>query len=268
MTFVSNAIGGSVGALLAVIAGARRGKAVHPHGVVYAARLVVVGAPAAPRGATLLSDPGSHLALVRFSRSLGVPRPIPDLLGMSIRVLDAYGPDRHQDLMLVTSADLPLVHHAFLPASDAQQRPYTSSLPYRSAGGERFLVGALPDPASPRPRGDDEFARLDAAARTGRLRFQLAVAPMMGRFAPVAELWIGERLPGELDALRFNPWNTGGGIEPAGSLNGARDLAYKLSQATWRRTRRGGAELQDAADERVRLLALDPPEAPRHAARG
>ena len=38
-------------------------------------------------------------------------------------------------------------------------------------------------------------------------------------------------------------------MEPAGWLNGARDRAYKLSQATWRRVRRDGAELQDAADQ-------------------
>ena len=260
MKVISEAIGSSVGGVLAAVAAARRGKAVHPDGVVYSARLIVSGSPAAPRGAELLTEPGEHLALARFSRSVGVPRPIPDLLGMSIRVLDVYGPGRHQDFMLVTSADLPVVHHAFLPATDVQQRPYTSSLPYR-AGGARFLVGALPDPGSPRPSGDDEFDRLDRAARTGRLRFRLAVARMMGRFAPVAELWIGARLPAELDALRFNPFNTGGGLEPAGSLNEARDRAYKLSQAAWRRTRRDGALLQDAADARVRALALDPPDA-------
>jgi hypothetical protein len=253
MRLAAQAIGTTVGGVLAGLAAVRRGKAVHPHGVVYSGRLRVTGGPPAPRGSSLLSEPREHEAVVRFSRSVGVPRPVPDLLGMSIRLPDVHGPGRHQDFMLVTSADLPLVHHVFLPATDVQQRPYTSSLPYR-AGNELFLVGALPDPSSPRPEGDDEFDRLDAAAATGRLRFRFAVAAMMGRFRPVAELWIGARLPAELDALRFNPFNTGGGLVPAGSLNGARDRAYKLSQAAWRRTARDGAELQDAADRR--LLAL------------
>jgi hypothetical protein len=243
----SEAIGLPVGAVLAAVAGLRRGKAVHPHGVVYGARLVVEGVPAAPRAATLLAESGEHAAIVRFSRSVGVPRPIPDLLGISIRVPNAYGETRHQDLMLVSSADAPIVHHVFLPATDVQQRPYTSSLPYR-AGGERFLIGVLPDRSSPRPDGDTELDRLDAAARTGRLRFDLAVAPLLGRFQPVAKLWIGERLAPELDALRFNPWNTGGGLEPAGTLNGARDRAYKISQAAWGRTQSNGAKLQAAAD--------------------
>lgn len=252
----SDAAGVSTGALLAGLAAARRGKAFHPEGVVYDARLVVLGAQAAPSRSELLSLERTHRAIVRFSRAIGLPRPIPDLLGLSLRVVDAYGAGQHQDLLLVTSADYPLLHHIFLPARDVQQRPYTSSLPYR-AGDDLFLVGALPRPDSPRPSGDDEFDRVHAAAATGRLAFDVAVAPVTGRFRPVACLRIGHQLGPELDALRFNPWNTGGGLEPAGWLNGARQRAYNLSQGAWRRTRRHGGALQDAADRELeRLEAL------------
>src|SRR5687767_2942532 len=109
----SDAAGWAVSGVLAVVAAARRGKAVHPHGAVHRATLRVPGDPAAPRGARLLSEPGEHEAIVRFSRSVGLPRPLPDLLGMSVRIVDAYGRDRHQDLLLVTSVDLPIVHHVF-----------------------------------------------------------------------------------------------------------------------------------------------------------
>lgn len=180
---------------------------------------------------------------------------------MSLRILDAHDDGCHQDFLLVTSADLPLVHHLLLPALDVQQRPYTSSLPYR-AGRDLFLIGAVPRRDSPRPTGEDEFHRLQAAADIGRLAFDLAVAPLMGRFQPVGTLRIGRRLGPELDALRFNPWNTGGGLEPAGWLNGFRDRAYKLSQSAWRRTRRRGAAPQDAADQQVERLEL-PPSTPR-----
>jgi hypothetical protein len=251
---VDDVAGVAIGSVLALVAGLRRGKAVHPTGVVYDAELVVQGVPEAPAVAQLLSRAGRHRALVRFSRSVGVPRPIPDLLGMSIRVLNAYGPGAHQDLLLVTSVDLPILHHVFVPATDVQQRPYSSSLPYR-AGEDLFLIGALPDERSPRPPGSDEFDRLDAAARSGRLVFGIAVAPLGGRFRPVAELHVGARLPAELDALRFNPWNTGGGLQPAGWLNGARDRAYKLSQGAWRLTVRDGAARQRAADRQSAALA-------------
>jgi hypothetical protein len=252
---LGEAAGLSIGAVLAALAAVRRGKAFHPDGVVYDARLAIAGDPTAPQAAELLSRRDEHRVIVRFSRAVGLPRPIPDLLGLSLRVPDAYGAGRHQDFLLVTSADYPLLHHIFLPARDVQQRPYTSSLPYR-AKGDLFLVGAVPQPGSPRLDGRNEFERLQAAASTGRLAFDLAVAPVSGRFRAVGSVRIGARLPHELDALRFNPWNTGGGMEPAGWLNGARDRAYKLSQGAWRRTRRDGAALQDSADRELQRREL------------
>jgi hypothetical protein len=229
--------GYSLGLVLAGLAAARGGKAVHPHGAVYEAQLVVPSQRGALGQTELFGTPASRRALVRFSRSLGLPRPLPDLLGMSLRVPDAYGAGRDQDFLMVTSADAPVVHHLFLPAGDVQQRPYSSSLPYR-AGDETFVVGALPRPESPRVEGGDELERLAAAAATGALLFDLAVATVWGRFRPVAELRVGDPLPPASDALRFNPWNSGGGLEPTGLLNRLRDYAYPLSQRAWARRRR------------------------------
>src|SRR5829696_3950772 len=132
-----DAAGFGVGGALAGLAALRRGKAVHPHGAVYQAQLVVPHHDG-PLGRTeLFGTAVSRPALMRFSRSLGFPRPLPDLLGMSVRVLDAYGPGRHQDVLLVTSVDAAVLHHVFVPAGDVQQRPYSSSLPYR-VGEETF----------------------------------------------------------------------------------------------------------------------------------
>jgi hypothetical protein len=129
---VVDAAGYGIGAALACLAAARGGKPVHPHGVVYHARLHIDGAAHAPRASTLLSTAADHAAVMRFSRSIGLPRPIPDLLGVSLRVLDAYAPGRHQDFLLVSSVDLPVLHHLFVPSTDVQSRPYRSSLPYRA----------------------------------------------------------------------------------------------------------------------------------------
>lgn len=246
-----DAAGFGIGAVLAGVAAARGGKAVHPTGVVYGATLVVEGAPDAPRGSQLLATPAEHPALMRFSRSLGVPRPIPDLLGVSLRVPDVYGPGGRQDFMLVSSFDLPVLHHVFVPAGgDTQQRPYSSSLSYR-AGDETFLIGVVPDADAPRPPGDDEFDRLARAAATGRLTFGLAVASIGGRFRRVGTLHVHERLPQTLDALRFNPFHCGGGMAPAGVLNRLRDYADPLSQAAWAR-RRDGARMQALAEADLR----------------
>jgi len=154
---------------------------------------------------------------------------------------------------MVSSIDLPVLHHVFVPAGDVQQRPYSSSLPYRAAGST-FILGVTPDPASPRPSGEDEFDRLGRAAATGRLTFGLAVASIGGRFRHVGTLHVQDRLPDTLDALRFNPFNCGGGLEPAGWLNRLRDYAYPLSQAAWGR-RDGRIHAQRLAEQELAGIA-------------
>jgi hypothetical protein len=57
-----------------------------------------------------------------------------------------------------------------------------------------------------------------------------------------------------LDALRFDPFNCGGGLRPSGMFNRWRAGAYPLSQRAWRRTKRDGAERQDTADANLRAL--------------
>ena len=247
----ADAAGAAIGAVLAGVGFVRRAKPVHPHGVTYRARLAVGGAPCAPPASSLLSTSGEHDAVVRFSRSLGVPRPLPDLLGMSIRVIDAYGRDRHQDLLLVTSGRRPRLHHVFLPARDLQGRPYSSAIPY-AAGDRRFVVGALPDADSPRPAGGDEFERLARAAASGRLTFGLAVAALPGPFERVATLHVVQPLADTLESLRFNPFNSGGGLAPSGMLNRMRRTAYPLSQRAWGAA--GHAEQQRQADAALRAL--------------
>jgi hypothetical protein len=244
--------GWGLGAVLAAVAASRGGKAVHPVGAVHRARLVIGPQAGGPPGSALLSTPAEHQAIARFSRSLGLPRRVPDLLGISLRVMDAYGSGRHQDVLMVSSVDLPVLHHFFVPATDFQQRPYSSSLPYR-AGSDTFLLGAVPVPGAPRPSGGDELDRLDKAAATGRLVFDLAVAPVGGRFRRVGALHIDARLPDIVDALRFNPFNCGGGLEPVGVLNRLRDYAYPLSQGAWGR-RHGRRRAQDGADATLRAL--------------
>jgi hypothetical protein len=210
------ATGIALGAALAGLAALRRGKAFHPKGVVHAATLTVTDPPAYARGSALLGRPGEHRALVRFSRALGLPAPLPDLLGMAIRVPDAYGAGAHQDFLLVTSVDAPVLHHVFLPVTKVDRRPYSSSLPYR-AGGDPFLVGTVPE---------------------SEQRFALAVAPVMGRFRAIGTVTVGERLEPELDAMTFDPWHCGGGLVPSGFLNALRRYAYPMSQWAWLRSRR------------------------------
>ena len=112
----SRAVGLPVAGVLALIARLRGGKAVHPHGVSYSAEFCIDGSGAASRDSRLLGQRGEWPAIVRFSRSIGLPRPLPDLLGVSIRILDAYGEGRHQDFLMV-SIRRPARAPPHLPAS-------------------------------------------------------------------------------------------------------------------------------------------------------
>jgi hypothetical protein len=203
----------------------------HPHGIGYTGVLQVEEAQPDYPGVALLERPGEHHALVRFSRAAGLPEPLPDALGIAVRLLDVHGPNRHQDFLLVTSADRPLAHHLLLPAVRGFFGQSFSSLLLYRFGGKLRLVGAAPAarPAQRETRGAlPELARL---ADRGDLGFDLALAPPTGRWRFVAHLRVDDRLPDDTtERLAFTPWNTGGGIRPAGPLMGIRRVAYRASQ--------------------------------------
>ncbi len=234
------AAGTVVGGVFGAVSRLRSAKSLHPYGVVHEAELEVHGGAPRPdllAGVPFLTRPATHSGLVRFSRSIGLPEASPDIHGMAIRLTGAHGPGRHQDLLLVTSGDGAVVHHLFLPGRGYFERPYSSVLTFRGEGGA-FLVGARLSAGSPRPSsGETEFDDLAAAAATGRLAYDIGVAPVNGRLTAVATLRVGDRLPQDLDAMQFNPWNTGGGLEPTGPINRMRELVYRDSQAGWERSR-------------------------------
>jgi hypothetical protein len=229
--------GSVLGGVFGAVSRLRSAKSLHPKGVVHEAELRVHGRRPSPdllAGVPFLTHQATYRGIVRFSRSIGLPEAAPDILGMAIRLPDAHGPGRPQDLLLVTSRDHALVHHLILPAHSYIGHPYSSVLTYRGGDGAFVLVARVA-PGAPLP--DDgagtEFDELLAAAETGGLRYELGPAPLTGRMRPVATLSIGGRLPGEANAVRFNPWNTGGGLEPAGPVNRMRQSAYRLSQRGW-----------------------------------
>jgi hypothetical protein len=202
---------------------------VHPVGVGFEAELVVPRHPG-PLGSDLLDEPGRHRAIVRFSRGAGLPEPLPDILGIALRVLDAHGDGADQDFLLATSADAPVAHHALLPATSFFDRTFSSVLAY-SIGGRTRLVGARAASTAPHGGGTGLDAVAMAAAR-GELIYDVTLAPLFGRFQPVARLEVGARLPDDVsERLRFNVWNTGGGIRPTGLFQGVRLAAYEGSQS-------------------------------------
>jgi hypothetical protein len=207
----------------------RRARGVHPHGIGFDGVLTLQAGP----GLDLmpgLGPPRSVAAVLRLSRSFGFPRPLPDLLGVALKLPELHGPGRDQDFLLVSAFDGRLSKYVPVPAPRYSWRAYSSLLPYRS-NGRIVLPGALG--ASPAAAyGHDEMAGALHAAQHGALRFALAVAPALGRFAAVGELRAQQQLAeSAVQALRFNPFHTAESIIPAaGPLNGMRRAAYAASQ--------------------------------------
>lgn len=193
---------------------------VHARGVTVAARLLVVGG--SDLGAPLFDEPGQHRAVVRFSRAIGLPEQLPDVLGIAVRVLDAHGAGRHQDLLLHSTTGLPVLRRLPLPRRDLLGSAYSSVTDYQ-LGRRRCLLAVLPDEQAPRT------ASLSGVAGRGdgaRLLLSAATGPRRWRTLGVLEL-DGPVPHGR--SIRFSPDNTGGGIHPVGWLQDLRRDAYRAS---------------------------------------
>jgi hypothetical protein len=212
-----------------LLARLRRGRALHPVGLGYHASLEIT--PGARRwdGARLLVPGARYDALVRFSRGGGLPEPLPDALGVAVRLPDAYGPGRDQDFLVTSSADLPLARRLLFPVRSFLHHSFSSALPYRVA--DREVVTVLRPPPGRWPRTGRALTDLASAAASGQLVYELRLAGSLGRSRTVGLLTVGDPLgPAATEALRFNPWTTGEDIVPAGRLNRLRRPSYASSQ--------------------------------------
>jgi hypothetical protein len=214
----------------------RRRRSLHPTGVGYRGRLVVRDDDPGRPGVSLFQPGAAYPALLRFSRGAGLPEPLPDALGVAVKLPDAHGPDADQDLLLTSSTDRPLLRRLLFPARSFLRGAFSTALPY-DLGGEQVVLLLVPVRAGEgrsasggHRRTGSAFSELRAAAVDG-LCFELRAAGSVGRSQPIAALTVGEPLPAdETEMLRFNPWTTGPGIRPAGWLNLLRAAAYRASQ--------------------------------------
>ena len=193
-------------------------RAIHARGRTLTGRVTVTGT--ARTGAGLLDEPAELAAVVRVSRSVGLPLPLPDVLGLAVRLLDAHGPGRHQDLLLDSTLEPALLRRLPWPARDHLRPLHGSLLPYDVAG-RRLLLGARALPG----QGSATLTDLpDGVA------LELLLATPHGGWERWAVLTTDGVLPApEGRRTRFNPWTTGGGLRPSGPWQEWRRRAYDAS---------------------------------------
>jgi hypothetical protein len=115
-------------------------KPLHPRGTLLTGTLHRFGG-AETTGVTWLDHAGRDDVLVRLSRAVGLPSPVPDIFGLAVRV--PAGEDRYADLLFATTGLGRLTRFTLTPARSAGGRPMTTLLPYRTPAGPVVLSAVL-----------------------------------------------------------------------------------------------------------------------------
>jgi hypothetical protein len=204
MAGVAKTAGRVLGVPLGALARWRRGKPMHPRGVVVDA-VMERGTGPAPFGVPWLDEPARDDVVVRISRGAGLPARLPDLLGLAVRI-----PDGPVDLLLTSAATGPVLRLLPYPRRNAATS-YGSIMGYRSDAGTLRLAAL----------SDDDSAR----------RFTLAAARGQGPWRPFARLVLGAQREAldpdfRFDAVRNPPH----GLVPDGPLARLRAPAYAAAR--------------------------------------
>ncbi|HEX6757218.1 MAG TPA: hypothetical protein VF086_02225 [Propionibacteriaceae bacterium] len=141
-TFVGRALGGG----FFLLGRARGRKALHPRGEVLQGVIGRHGA-VGRTGVAWLDEAGTDHVAVRLSRSLGLPAPRPDILGLAVRIPTELG--QFGDVLLATTGTGLLGRYVLLPARRHGLRANTSLFPYQTLAGP-LLLAAIPTAGSPR----------------------------------------------------------------------------------------------------------------------
>jgi hypothetical protein len=181
----AEALGRALGVPLRALARRRSGKPMHPDGVVRSAVLERTGSTP-PWGVPWLDDPGRDPAVVRLSRGAGLPRALPDVLGLAVRLT---GPDGQRiDLLFSSTGTGRLGRAVPVPRRDPATA-YGSIMGYRTDAGTLRLAAV----------GER------AAGATGdTLVFVLAAARGAAPWRPFARLTVGEAVQPPDPDVRFD----------------------------------------------------------------
>jgi hypothetical protein len=163
-------------------------------------RAVLTVAPTTSWGARLLDEPAVHEGVARLSRGVGLPEPLPDVEGLSLR-LPGLGTGGAPLDILINSA----WRYAFAPS--ALSPTWSAVLPHRTGDRRLVLLGARPHDGG----------------------FTLLAATPLGGWQPWAELPLGEAVAGE--QIRFAPTVGAPDLEPVELFRTLRAWSYEASSA-------------------------------------
>ena len=182
-------------------------KPMHPKGQVRHGRLFRRGATP-PTGVPFLDEAGTVDVVVRESRAVGLPRPLPDVQGLAVRIPDPDG--GHGDLLFSTTGLGRLTRYVLTLSRTTYGRPMTTLLPYDTVAGPVVL----------------------AARASGESRLELAYAIGDGDWHHFADLLLSTRQPDDPDLTFDAVLNTVPGLEQYAAVRKLREPAYRMARAS------------------------------------
>ena len=250
----------------------RPGRPIHPRGISLVGELTLTGAagraaaglPAAS-GISWLDDAATYRVRGRFSRSVGLPESLPDILGLALRTSGASGTPGAGDLdAFGDSADVGDVLFAstgwgvparfmLVPKLDVGTARFTTLMPYRGAKGP-VLLGLRTLSLPPRATGRaDTGGNFRESLATGDWTLALSYATPAGRWVQAGVLHLRAAVPESAAAasggtaradtpIRFDPLKH--------PLPGAGTYAWtrRLRERSYRAARRPAARMVGAPE--------------------
>ncbi len=132
-------------------------------------------------GVDWLDSAGEDEVLVRFSRAIGLPRALPDIHGVALRIPVE---DRFGDLLLASTGLGRLTRFVLTAGYDVGRRPLTTLLPYRGPRGPVLIAARAADDSG--------------------LRFELLWSRGLGAWVSFADLAVSD-VAGPDPAISFDP---------------------------------------------------------------
>jgi hypothetical protein len=146
---ITETAGGAFAAMFRMLKLARPDRPIHPEGIGLRGTLARTGSPGAPSGLDWLDAPGADTVEARFSRSIGLPHRLPDILGLALRATPSGGGADGGDgggegggaadvLFASTGWHLP-ARFLLQPRLDVASSTLTTLMPYRGRKGPVLL---------------------------------------------------------------------------------------------------------------------------------
>lgn len=159
MAIGTSSVAGVAGLAFALIFKAlkvvRPERPIHPKGTLLTGELTKDGLGTGnpqrgePSGVPWIDLPGKHEVTARYSRSLGLPAPLPDILGLAVRIEDDGGP---ADVLFATTGWSWPARFALLPRRSPGKGTFTTLMPYKGARGP-VLLGLTTESPDTAPLG-------------------------------------------------------------------------------------------------------------------